>query len=94
MLEIEFVDEQRIRLAGEFDASQVDRALAAFGRVHSTCLVDMEALSYISSAGLSVLLETQQRLVERGHALRLSGLSRHVRMVFEIAGFTHIFEIT
>ena len=93
MLEIEFVHDTYIRLLGEFDASQVARAEKVFKEIRSSCQVDMEGLSYISSAGLGVLLETQQRLAGSGHALRLSGLSRHIRMVFDIAGFSHIFEI-
>lgn len=94
MLEIEILGDQYIRLAGQFDASQVDHALAALNQIETSCTVDLQGLSYISSAGLAVLLETQQRLSEDGQALRLSGLSPHVRMVFEIAGFDHIFEIS
>lgn len=94
MLEIDFVGDSHVRLVGEFDASQVDHAQASFREIRSSCQVDLEGLSYISSAGLSVLLETQQRLAERNHALKLSGLRPHVRMVFDIAGFNHIFEIT
>ena len=50
-------------------------------------------LDYISSMGLGVLLEAQQRLQSKGHALRLTGMKSHTPLVFELAGFDAIFEI-
>jgi len=94
MLEIEVLGNGEIRLTGQFNASQVDRVRQALKDVKASCALDLSGMSYISSAGLGLLLETQQRLSQDGHALHLSGLNPHVRLVFEIAGFDQIFDIT
>ena len=50
-------------------------------------------LEYISSAGLGVLLKTQKRLMGAGGKLRLVGVSRHLRDIFQYSGFDQIFDI-
>jgi anti-anti-sigma regulatory factor len=40
-----------------------------------------------------VLLATQKRLSQTGHQLRLRKMNKHIREVFEYAGFNVIFEI-
>jgi anti-sigma B factor antagonist len=55
--------------------------------------VDFQNLDYISSAGLGVLLATQQRLKKGGKAIKLVHMNRMVRDVFKIARFDLIFEI-
>ena len=50
-------------------------------------------LAYISSAGLGILLATQQRLKKGGKAIKLVHMNRMVRDVFKIARFDLIFEI-
>lgn len=92
MLQIER-DADGVRLAGRFDAGQVETANQVFDTVETSVEVRCDALDYISSAGLSVLLHTQQRLSRAGHGLRLSGLNPHIRLVFEYAGLTDIFAI-
>ena len=74
-----------ISLAGRFDATQVDTASEVFDSVEQSTTVRFDDLDYISSAGLSVLLHTQQRLSRDGHGLRLAGMNPHVRLVFEYA---------
>ena len=59
----------------------------------TTGTVHFDRLDYISSAGLSVLLHTQQRLAASGHGLRLAGMNPHVRLVFEYAGLDSVFPI-
>lgn len=82
-----------VRVAGRFDAGQVELASRVFDTLDTTTTVRCEGLDYISSAGLSVLLHTQQRLSKTGHGLRLAGLNPHVRLVFEYAGLDAIFAI-
>ena len=55
--------------------------------------LDCTGLQYISSAGLGVLLKTQKRLSAAGGKLKLTGLSRHLRDVFQYSGFDRIFDI-
>lgn len=93
MLHIDDSEPGRIRLAGRFDASQEQKARQVFSRVVGSCTVSFEQLDYISSAGLSVLLDTQRRLGRDGHALQLVDMRPPIRNVFAIAGFDAVFEI-
>lgn len=93
MFEIHRVSDSEVRLVGHFDASQQATATEVFDSINESCTVRFNDLEYISSAGLSVLLYTQQRLSGDGSALTLTGMNPHVRLVFEYAGFDQIFEI-
>ena len=83
----------RITLVGRFDASRAEAAKEVFSTVTTSADVDFSQLTYISSAGLGVLLGTQKRLAQSGHHLRLRNLNHHIREIFHIAGFDQIFEI-
>ena len=93
MFEIRMASDGEISLSGRFDASQVEKARAVFDKVGTTCVVDFENLSYISSGGLSLLLGTEKRLREGGNRLRLKNMSSHIREVFQYAGLDMIFQI-
>ena len=82
-----------IVLKGRFDSSQVDSAREVFSALNNSAVVDFSDLDYISSAGLGVLLATQQRLKKEGKAIKLINMNRMVRDVFKIARFDLIFEI-
>jgi anti-sigma B factor antagonist len=94
MFKVELREDDAVVLSGRFDAAQVEKAQAVFDRIAGTCWVDFENLEYISSGGLSVLLSTQKRLSEAGHELKLKNMNKHIREVFQYAGFDMIFEIT
>jgi len=94
MLEITRNSPETIWLKGRLDAVQSEKAFAEFDLLEGHCVVHFEELEYISSAGLSVLLHTQQRLSQSDGSIVLKGLSPHVRQVFEYAGFDSIFEIS
>src|SRR5688572_7792181 len=53
-------------------------------------VVDLSRISYVSSAGLRVLLMLGKS-VERTGSLRVAGLNPQVKQVFDIAGFTKLF---
>ncbi len=55
-------------------------------------LVDLSDISYVSSAGLRVLLMLAKRIDASG-SLRLAGLNPQVQQVFDIAGFTRLFNM-
>ena len=82
-----------VALTGRFDASQVDTARAVLDGITSSCTLDFSGLAYIASAGLGVLFAAQKRLVDSGQGLTLANLNPHIREIFHIAGFDHIFEI-
>lgn len=83
----------QLQLIGRLDASQVQVAREAMNQITHSCTVDFGDLDYISSAGLGVLLGTQKRLGEAGGRLKLTNMNRHIREIFRMAGFDHIFEI-
>ena len=93
MFNIEIRDNGEINLFGRFDASQVEKARDVFNTVAGSGVVNFKDLEYISSAGLGVLLMTQKRLGESGAGLRLINMSKHVKDIFQYAGFDTIFEI-
>lgn len=93
MFEIKMAEHDEILLFGRFDASQVEKARKVFANLETTHTVSFKDLEYISSAGLGVLLETQKRLDEEGHCLKLKSMNAHVRDIFKWAGFDMIFHI-
>jgi anti-sigma B factor antagonist len=93
MFSISVNDKGIIVLTGRFDAAQVDKAREVFSGLDASAVVDFKDLDYISSAGLGVLLATQQRLKRGGKAVKLVNMNRMVRDVFKIARFDLIFEI-
>ncbi len=56
-------------------------------------LVDFGDVNYISSSGLRVVLSSLKKLKKSGGRIILSDLKPYVYEVFEISGFTQIFEI-
>jgi anti-anti-sigma factor len=93
MLAIDFGAEGNVVVAGRFDAAQCPAAQAFLDKVQGEVNLDCSRLEYISSAGLGVLLKTQKRLMGTGGRLRLSGVNRHLRDIFQYSGFDQIFEI-
>jgi len=93
VLSIEHGAQGVVVVAGWFDAEQCPAAQSFLDGVNGTVSLDCSRLEYISSAGLGVLLKTQQRLMADGGKLRLLGLSRHLRDIFTYSGFDQIFEI-
>ena len=93
MLEIQQGSEGVVLISGRFDAAQSPAAQAFLDKVQGAATLDCTGLQYISSAGLGVLLKTQKRLSAAGGKLKLTGLSRHLRDVFQYSGFDRIFDI-
>jgi anti-sigma B factor antagonist len=56
-------------------------------------IVDCEKLTYISSAGLGVFMSFIEEIRELGGDIKICGLTPKVRSVFEILGFTELFDI-
>jgi anti-sigma B factor antagonist len=93
MLDIHLDEKNQVQLKGRFDASQVDKARDVFDQLGSTTDINFEQLDYISSAGLGVLLRTQKRLNSSGQELLLKNMNKHIREIFNYAGFDMIFKI-
>lgn len=56
-------------------------------------VLDFAKIGYVSSAGLRVLLMAAKQLDGGKGSLRLCGLSAQVKQVFDIAGFSKLFQI-
>lgn len=55
-------------------------------------ILDLEALAYLSSAGLRVLLSAQKRMNKQGR-MAVKNVNETVLEVFEVTGFTDILTI-
>ncbi|WP_127582956.1 STAS domain-containing protein [Paenibacillus koleovorans] len=86
-----------ISLNGRLDGTtfnQVETALLeqiAHGELK--LVLDCSQLSYISSAGLRVLLVAAKKMKAAKGSMSLSGLNENVKEVFEVSGFSSIFTI-
>jgi len=56
-------------------------------------VVNFEEVVYISSSGLRVMLASLKRLKRVGGEIKLAALKPYVQEVFDISGFTQLFEI-
>jgi anti-anti-sigma factor len=74
--------------AAETEAA-VKRALDAGPRV----LLDMEELTYISSAGLRVVLMAAKQIRAAGGKIGVCGIEGNVKQVFEISGFLSLLSV-
>ncbi len=76
------------------NASQFQADLqAAIVEGDQALILDFESVSYISSAGLRVLLLAAKTLKETGSELALCSISEPIREVFRISGFDYIIPI-
>ena len=84
-----------LRLEGRLDtttAPQLEEELKQSIADVTELVMDFEALEYISSAGLRVLLSAQKTMNKQGE-MRLTGVTEAVREVFDITGFSDILTI-
>ena len=56
-------------------------------------LIDCAGMDYISSSGLRVLLAGLKRTRQAGGRMLLCGLRDNIREIFDISGFSALFEI-
>lgn len=93
MLDIQQADgQQAVLLSGRLDAAQAERAQAFLDAVPAPCVLDLQGLEYISSAGLGVLLRTHKRLLADG-GIRLVNVNPHVIDIFRYSGMDKLFAI-
>ena len=82
-----------VRLSGRLDtttAPELEQFLDGCGE--SALTLDFSDLSYISSAGLRVLLKTHKRLI-RGGSMKLVGVCAEIQEIFDMTGFSDILTI-
>ena len=84
-----------IEIVGRLDtltAPALDKMIANELEGVTELTLDMNALEYISSAGLRVILTTQKKMQKIG-SMKLIGVREVVMEVFEMTGFTDVLTI-
>ena len=98
-MEITAVEENGLNvvsLAGRLDAnssSDVTGKLEPIATDGAKILFDLEAMEYISSAGLRSFLVIAKKVRSNNGKMCLTGLNENVREVFDISGFSSILDI-
>ena len=86
-----------LSLNGRLDAyssNEVEKSINTL--IEGGCVrivVNFDGVEYISSSGLRVMLASLKRLKKLQGDLKLACLKPYVKEVFDIAGFTQLFEI-
>jgi anti-sigma B factor antagonist len=93
MLDVRHGSNGEFILVGRLDSAQADRLRDELKTIEGSCELNFADVDYISSACLGVLLGVQRRLSEKGQSLTLTNMSRHIRELFSIAGFSQVFII-
>ena len=84
-----------LHISGRLDtttAPELERTVAALPDGTRELTLDLSEVTYISSAGLRVLLGAQKRMNKLG-SMRLTGVCEAVMEVLEITGFADILTI-
>jgi anti-sigma B factor antagonist len=56
-------------------------------------VLDFAEVTYVASAGLRVLMETQKKLMPLGRGITLRNVCDEVREVFEVTGLDDVFQL-
>ncbi|MFI6316961.1 STAS domain-containing protein [Nonomuraea sp. NPDC050556] len=84
-----------IRVSGEVDASTsvqfATLLLEAHPRPHEPLVLDLSAMTFMDSSGLTVLLNTRASAEAAGGRLLLAAPHQRVRRVLEVTGLVRLF---
>ena len=73
-------------------APELEKEVTAIPVEVKELVFDIHSLEYVSSAGLRVLLSAHKMMSKRGRMV-LSGANENVMEVFDVTGFSSIFDI-
>ena len=86
-----------VSLSGRIDSTAAvefeEQLIEIIDQGNNTMVVDFLNIQFISSAGLRVLLLAAKKVKPYGGKLHLCNMSKDVREVFDISGFSSIFDI-
>lgn len=86
-----------VSMEGKIDSSssvEVEKRInVLIERGSKYLIINFSSIDYISSSGLRVMLSSLKRLRKVQGDLKLSCMQPSVRQVFNMAGFTQIFEL-
>ena len=94
---IENGKETVINLSGQLDtltSVDLEKEIAPILQGETqTVVLDGAELTYISSAGLRLLLTLQKRMKNKGGSFRLKNIQNEIMEILNITGFSHILTI-
>ena len=85
-----------VKLGGQLDtntAPMLEAELNPHLEDARKVVMDFGGVEYISSAGIRLLLATEQYLEGRGAGMKLIQVNDHVHKIFDMVGFTNIMPI-
>ncbi len=80
----------------ELDAGncgEFKRDVAPLLEAHAKLVFDLSTLHFLDSSGLGAFLSCLRKLNSKGGDLKLCGMSKNVRMIFELVRLNRIFDI-
>ena len=90
-------DAQVIVIDGRLDtvtAPELERSIATLlAEKSQTVIFERKGMEYVSSSGLRVILSSYKSVVSNGGKFVLRNLSKDVRSVFDLTGFSRILTI-
>ena len=84
-----------LKIVGRLDTSTapaLEAAIDGFATDIKELILDCNALEYLSSAGLRVILKAQKQMNAQG-SMKLIGVNETIMEVFDITGFADILTI-
>lgn len=93
----EIENEVTVGIEGRLDtvtAPELDKALAPYYESPAMLItIDCADMSYISSAGLRVVLTAHKCMTKKGGSIVVKNLNKEVHSVFELTGFISIIKV-
>ena len=75
------------------NAAELKRDIGPVLEANKKVVLDLSRLRFVDSSGLGAMLSCLRQLTGRGGDLRLSGMSKPVRALFELVRMHRIFDI-
>ena len=81
-----------LAIQGAIDLSNLAELQEAFADLfskgHYQIVIDLERVTFISSAGFGCLLNSRETILTQGGSLIFAGTTRHVREIFDLLGIS------
>ena len=75
------------------NAAEFKRDIAPILQAHTSLVLDLSRLRFVDSSGLGAMLSCLRQLSAKGGDLKLCGMAKQVRTVFELVRMHRIFDI-
>lgn len=86
-----------LNIKGRIDASNSgqihERIMEEIERGHHRIVVDFSQVSYISSAGLRVLIYASKAVVKNEGAFSICSVNENIEKIFQVSGLACLFDI-